>query len=165
MPVPRRAGIDRKRAEQARQYAAGACAEKIAIDIGRLVGIGRERARRRRRLHHHHDRDDKGERHEADPLLRCKLGEGRPRQRPRHEAHDIDALALEAERDRGQGRCDKPDQRARDFCADLLGDEDHGQHTEADAQREGIGAAEFAREHTDAIERRPAGRVQTQHAR
>src|SRR3954467_3488037 len=36
---PRRAGFDRKRAEQARQYAAYARAEKIAIDIGRLVGI------------------------------------------------------------------------------------------------------------------------------
>ena len=52
----RRAGIDRKRAEQAGQHAARARAEEIAIDIGGLVGIGREGSRGGRGLHHHHDR-------------------------------------------------------------------------------------------------------------
>ena len=47
--------------------------------------------------------DDEGEWHEAHPQLRRKRREGRPRQRARHAANDVDALALEAERDRGQG--------------------------------------------------------------
>ena len=39
----RRAGVDRKGAEQTRQQAAGAGADEIAIDVRRLVGAGKER--------------------------------------------------------------------------------------------------------------------------
>ena len=50
---PRRTRVDGKGANQPGKDAAGANPDKIAVDIRRLIGVGRKRSGRCRGLHHH----------------------------------------------------------------------------------------------------------------
>ena len=93
----RRAGVDRKRADQSRQDAADTDADEVAVDIRRLVGAGRKGSRGRRRLHHHHDRDDETERHQARQPAGRDVRHRQRRQRGGDRAENADAAALEPE--------------------------------------------------------------------
>ena len=161
----RRAGIDGKRADQARQDTADADADEIAVDIRRLVGIGRKGPRRRRRLHHNDNRNDQTERHQARQVSGRDDRDRKRRHPDRDRAENADAPALKPEQHHGRARQRKADQRAGNPRIDLLGQGDDRQNSEADHKRECVCLAEMFGEGRDALQDGALGRGQAEYHR
>src|SRR5665213_2970995 len=161
----RRAGIDRKPADQAGEDAADTDADEIAVDIRRLVLVRYERSRRRRGLHHDDDGDDQRQRYQLQPSGDGNVGNDQLRQRAGDIAEHRDAAAFEVEEYHGGGGPDQPDQRAGNADVDPLGDGYQRQHGEADRKREQIGLRQLPGQGRQPLQHRTTGGRQPEYGR
>ncbi len=136
---PRWAGVDRERADEAGQDAAGADGEEVTPGVDVVLTLRGEGPRRRGGLGDDHEGDHPGQRDE--------LAHRRPRQSREPEvgragvdgAEHGDAVGLQVEDVHEDDRADQGDQGAGDAPVDAGRDDHDGHHAEAHEQRPDAG--------------------------